>query len=103
MKITKQELRTIIREEISSLSEENDLFLKIRNEFPSPPRGADLRSERNIVQVFYYGGNRQAKEWADTVKKKYPKGVQYIDTSKMSDKEEKEWKTDNKRYLSGKQ
>jgi hypothetical protein len=103
MKITKQELRKVIREEISYLSEQSDLFLKIRDEFPTPPKGADLRSERNIVQVFYYGQNRKAKDWADAVKKKYPKGVRYIDTSKMSDAEEKEWNVDNKRYLSGKQ
>lgn len=103
MKITKNELRTIIKEELKSLTEANDLFLKIRNEFPSPPRGADLRDLNGNAQVYYYGQNKQAKTWADNVRKKYPTGVQYIDTAKMSAKDEKEWKADNKRYLSGKQ
>lgn len=58
-------------------------FKEIRDEFGAPPKGADLREQKGQVQVFYYGGNKSATDWAMKIKKKYPKGVVYTDTEKM--------------------
>ena len=66
-----------------NFSELNDNFKKIKKEFGAPPKGTDLRDKNGQVYVFYYSPNETAKKWAESIRKKYPNGIVFTDTSKI--------------------
>ena len=65
-------------------SNEYATFDDIKREFGSAPEGADLREKNGQLYVYYYSPNENAKNWAKSIKNKYPNGIVFTDTLKMS-------------------
>lgn len=65
------------------------VFNDIRKNF-GVPQGADLRmkniGDNDVIEVYYYSPNTQAKEWADKIKSKYSHSgvdITFTDTSRI--------------------
>ena len=95
-KITWDEFKTAY--DLVPLSEVNESleFNQIKKEFGSPPQGTDLRERGGQLYVYFYSPDKKANDWANKIRKKYPKDLVFIDTSKIKESELNESKKDDK-------
>lgn len=62
--------------------EKTPFFMQLKKEF-GIPEGGDIRDVNGQTYVHYYGQNKKASDWADSIRKKYGKKIVFTDTSKM--------------------
>lgn len=71
-------------ESIDENKSESNLIMDIRKEF-NVPKGGDIKNVNGQIYIYYYGPNKTASNWANSIKKKYGKKFVYVDTSKIKE------------------